>query len=121
MRRQCREMGISPDFLRYNTRTDTQAEMIKEAMNIISRWPLHIYGASDEEGQSRSLAASVVGTKDLSSRWSYLIDEYGAKVFVTDHLQQYSFEKVSSPTTRSRSEPFPPSVTSWPPSRSYAC
>jgi hypothetical protein len=90
---QCMEMGISPDFLRYNSRTSTQTEMIQEAMNIISRWPLHIYGASDEEGQSRSLAASVVGTKDLSSRWRYLIDEYGAKVFVTDHLQQYSFDE----------------------------
>lgn len=89
----CRETGISPDFLRYNSRTDTQAEMIKEAMHIISRWPLHIYGASDEEGQSRNLAASVVGTRDLSSRWRYLIDEYGAKVFVTDHLQQYSFNE----------------------------
>jgi hypothetical protein len=89
---QCRHMGISPDFLRYNTGTIDQADAIREAMNTISRWPLHIYGASAEEGQSRSLEASVVGTKDLSSRWRYLIDDYGAKVFVTDHLQQYSFE-----------------------------
>ena len=89
---QCMQMGINPEFLRYNTRTDTQTEAIKEAMNIISRFPLHIYGAANEEGSTRSLARSVLGTKDLSSRWSYLIDEYGARVFVTDHLQQYSFE-----------------------------
>ena len=88
----CREMGINPEFLRYNTRTELQSEMINEAMSIISRFPLHIYGASSEEGSTRSLAKSVLGTKDLSSRWSHLIDEYGAKVFVTDHLQQYSFE-----------------------------
>ncbi len=89
---QCKEMGISPDFLRYNSRTATQAEMIQEAMNIISRWRLHIYGASDAEGHSRNLVASVIGTKDLSSRWKHLIDDYDAKVFVTDHLQQYSFD-----------------------------
>jgi hypothetical protein len=88
----CKEMGINPEFLRYNSRTATQSEMVKEAMNIISRFALHIYGASNEEGSTRSLAKSVVGTKDLSSRWNYLIDEYGAKVFVTDHIQQYSFE-----------------------------
>ena len=29
--RACKEMGINPDFLRYNTRTATQGEMIKEA------------------------------------------------------------------------------------------
>jgi hypothetical protein len=89
----CKEMGISPDFLRYNSRTATQSEMIKESMNIISRWPLHIYGASDHEGGSRNLTTSLIGTKDLSSRWKHLIDEYGAKVFVTDHVQQYSFEE----------------------------
>ena len=61
-------------------------------MNIISRWPLHIYGAQMRKVKAAALPASVVGTKDLSSRWSYLIDEYGAKVFVTDHLQQYSFD-----------------------------
>ena len=88
----CREMGINPEFLRYNSRTATQTEVIKEAMNVVSRFPLHIYGAANDEGNTRSLAKSVIGTKDLSSRWSYLIDEYGAKVFVTDHLQKYSFE-----------------------------
>ncbi len=49
-------------------------------------------GRPTKKVQTRSLAKSVLGTKDLSSRWSILIDEYGAKVFVTDHLQQYSFE-----------------------------
>ena len=88
---QCQMLGISPEFLRYNRRKEDQAAAIKEAIEIMSAWPLQIYGANEKEGYTRSLEASVSGGVDFKSRWKRLIEEYGAKVFVTDHLQQYSF------------------------------
>ncbi len=83
--------GISPEFLRFNTRKDEQQKAIEMAKEITAGWPLQIYGANDKEGDTRSLLNSVVGSTDMESRWRYLIHNFGAQVFVTDHLQQYAF------------------------------
>ena len=88
----CRTFGISPEFLRYNTRNKMQEDVIQGAIAEMQNWPLHIYGASAEEGDTRNLLTSVIGTDQLMSRWQYLIEEKGMKVVVTDHLQQYSFQ-----------------------------
>ena len=84
----CRELGITPDFLRFNTRTAVQKATIDEAIEIMRAWPLRIYGASPTEGDARNLQVSVSGKE---ARWTRLVNEYGAKVFVTDHIQQYTF------------------------------
>ena len=87
----CRMFGITPEFLRYNTRSKMQEDAIQGAVDEMRDWPLHIYGASLQEGDTRNLITSVIGTDQLTSRWQYLIEEKGMKVVVTDHLQQYSF------------------------------
>ena len=87
----CKQFKVCPDFLVYNERTPEQAAAIRVAVQQMEDWPLMIYGANEKEGDTRSLTSSVTGGVDFPSRWKYLIDYYGAKVFVTDHLQQYSF------------------------------
>jgi hypothetical protein len=87
----CKALRISPEFLRFNTRSDEQQSAIETAMEITSQWPLHIYGANPEEGDTRNLLTSVTGSVDVQSRWRFLIENYGTKVIATDHLQQYSF------------------------------
>lgn len=83
---QCPHFGLSPEFLRYNTRTDVQVEAIKWAMDRMRWWPLQIYGPNRIMGNTRSLTEAMV--KD-NSRWERLATEQGAKIFVTDHVQQY--------------------------------
>lgn len=84
----CKELTLSPEFLRFNRRSDAQLEAITYAMDTIKSWPLRIYGANPKEGNTRDLS-SVNGNNE--ARWTQLIDTYGAKVFVVDHVQQYSF------------------------------
>jgi hypothetical protein len=86
---KCRHMGISPEFLRYNTRTTLQETAITYAKDTLASWPLYIYGANPIQGNTRSLK-NAVGTE--GSRWDWLIQEQGAKIFIVDHVQQYAFE-----------------------------
>lgn len=81
----CRELGITPKFLRFKTRSKTQVHAIEYAIETMKQWPLYIYGANPKQGDTRSLNRSV------KTRWKQLIDEYGAEVFMTDHVQQYSY------------------------------
>lgn len=85
----CKHMGISPEFLRYNSRTETQERAIEYAMDTIASWPLYIYGANPIQGNTRNLKQAV-GT-DQQARWQWLIQEMGAKIFIVDHVQQYAF------------------------------
>ncbi len=89
---QCQVLGITPKFLRYNTRKAEQVKAIEFAINEMSSWPMYIFGAAEKEGDTRNLQTSVTGKNGLMSRWEYLINEYNMKVVVTDHLQQYSFD-----------------------------
>lgn len=86
---QCKELVLNPEYLYYNTRSTTQMRAINRAKGIMGMWPLHIYGANPKQGDTRSLANSI---KSRDSRWRVLIEEYGAKIFWSDHAQQYSFE-----------------------------
>jgi hypothetical protein len=113
---QCQQLVLSPEYLRYNNRTPEQAEAISEAMKEMSTWPLYVFGASPYQGGTRSLSPSVRApdgsardswhylwakehglppevTNKVSrmSRWEWLFEEKGAKLFITDHVQQYSF------------------------------
>lgn len=87
---KCAMLGISPEFLMYNTRKPDQAAAIKTAMAVISEWPLQIYGAAENEGDTRNLAAAMIGSDKMQSRWAFLVEEFGAKVIACDHLQQYN-------------------------------
>lgn len=88
----CRAVGITPDFLKFGSKTNTHKLYIEAAKDVLKGWPLQIYGAGSGEGETRNLSAAVGGGQVTERpRWKHLIDEFGAKVFVTDHLQQYSF------------------------------
>ena len=88
----CMVIGVNPDFLMFGTKTPAHRYYLDMAKSITRKWPLQIYGASDGEGSTRNLGAAVGGIGVTGRpRWDHLVDEYGAKVFITDHLQQYSF------------------------------
>jgi len=89
----CREFGLSPEFLRYNTRTSEQNIAINTAMALLLDFPLYIYGANPQQGDTRNLASASTGK---TSRWRWLVEEKGAKVFVIDHVQQYQFSQETS-------------------------
>ena len=90
--RDCEEMGINPDFLRYNTRSTTQKEAIDHARSIVRQWPMLIYGASLNQGDTRNLENALQQNK---SRWQRLIEEAGAEIFILDHVQQYHIKGVT--------------------------
>lgn len=83
---KCREIGISPDFLRYNSRTTNQKLAIDYALETVRTWPIMIYGANLKQGDTRNLQKAM---QTPESRWPVIIQETGAKIFVTDHVQQY--------------------------------
>jgi hypothetical protein len=85
---QCRELGISSKFLRYNTRSTDQQEAVTYALDTMFSWPLLIHGANPLQGDTRNLK-SVSNGKD--ARWRKLIDDTGVKIMVVDHAQQFSF------------------------------
>lgn len=86
---KCQHLGLTPDYLRYNTRTGVQASTLEEAMEIMSAWPLLLYSASKQAGNTRDLTTTMLPSDKGLSRWEYLIEEFGAKVLISDHLQQY--------------------------------
>lgn len=92
----CRQMGITPEFLRFRPRSSAQKDAIEYARDTMRSWPIAIYGANPKEGNTRSLRAAVQGEKSIKARWARLIDEAGVKIFVVDHIQQYMFERELS-------------------------
>lgn len=106
----CKALKLTPEFLRYNSRSRTQKDALDYAMDEMNSWPLYIFGANPYQGNTRNLMESIRGDKvgptswhykwadddhkkeaRHMSRWNYMIQEYDAKIFVSDHVQQYSF------------------------------
>lgn len=85
-RGDCKELRLSPESLRYMTRSLEQKEAIEVAMKGMRSWRMNIYGANYNQGTTRDLDMSI------NRRWKWLIDEHGIGIFVTDHVQQYRFE-----------------------------
>lgn len=81
---ECKQLGIHPKFLRYNTRTQEQLDAIDYAKWVTSEWSLLIHGAGREVGNTRDLKGSL-------ERWVRMKDEYGLQVITVDHIQQYAF------------------------------
>jgi len=108
----CRQTNFSPEFLRYHNRTPAQLMAINYAIETMASWPLYLFGANPSQGGTRNLLTSVKGGQTMEdtwhqdwkhliasvpvlekeSRWDYMIREYGAKIFIADHVQQYSFQ-----------------------------
>lgn len=83
---KCRQIGITPEFLRYKTRTKEQLAAIEYAIDTMRSWPVLIHGANPYQGDTRNLKAAV---RDKASRWVRLIEEHGVKINIIDHVQQY--------------------------------
>ena len=90
--RVCQELTLTPKFLRYMNRSPQQGIVIDRALDEVSGWSLDIWGASLKEGDTRNLYAAV-GKMNQTSRWVWAVEELGAKLFATDHIQQYDFEE----------------------------
>lgn len=84
---KCKELGLSPEFLMFNTRSKTQAHAIEWAKERMYQWKkkLFIFDASPKRGNTRSLS------KAIGERWLDLVENFGVQVLVSDHIQQYSF------------------------------
>ncbi len=114
---RCRQLTLTPEYLRYNPRTPAQKLAIEYAMDTMVSWPLFLFGASYTQGSTRDLATSVKGGGNMletwhykwaqkhnlldpltlqASRWDFLIKEFGARIFISDHIQQYSFANEPS-------------------------
>jgi hypothetical protein len=88
----CREIGIHPKFLKYNTRSKAQKDAIEYASwRIYDVWKVLLHGAKLDQGNTRNLTESAIGTKNKKARWVRLIEEYDMKIVVSDHVQQYSW------------------------------
>lgn len=109
----CQELQLSPEFLRFNNRSKAQQRAIQIAKDVMSGWPVYIFGANPFQGATRNLEEAVKGfskpnpdswhfqwaqahdmdqrTAAKISRWEWFVHEKGAKIFITDHVQQYSF------------------------------
>lgn len=109
---ECKMLQIHPGFLRYMPRKKDQRDAIEYAMDTMKTWPLYLFGAGPYKGDSRNLLVSVQGgmrhpstdswhygwaddsVKKIAarmSRWEYLVKYMGAKIFISDHVQQFSF------------------------------
>lgn len=75
-------LGITPEFLRYHTRSEQQMWAIEQAKQIVSRFPIDLYGPGSATGDTRSLALS-------QERWKRIHEKRGVKLLVVDHVQQY--------------------------------
>lgn len=113
---KCRQLTLTPEFLRFRERTPPQKQAIDYAIDTMASWPLYIFGASPRQGGTRNLLTSVKGGKFITdtwhhlwqqenlsmvdstkiSRWEFMIEEFGAKIFLSDHVQQYSFDNEIS-------------------------
>lgn len=87
----CYELVIQPKFLKYNTRSAEQLAAIEYALDTMQWWPVLIHGAGINQGNTRNLEDAAIGTRKLKSRWQRLVEEYGMKINLIDHVQQYSF------------------------------
>ena len=85
----CKELVLKPEYLNLFHLTETQDLAVEYAQDEMASWPVLIYDASLEKGDTRNLPAAI-DMQDPTSRWVALADN-GWDTFVSDHLQQYRF------------------------------
>lgn len=90
---KCKELIISPEFLAFMNRTPQQSKAIDKAYQTMLSWPLDIWGAGLEEGDTRNLSIAFGNLDVTVSRWVQAIEHKGAKIIAVDHAQQYRFDK----------------------------
>lgn len=85
---QCKELRISPEFLKFVSRSPAQYKAIAQAKEEMHNWNLNLYGASHIQGTTRDLKTSDI-------RWRYLAEQ-GYNIFVIDHVQQYNISETAT-------------------------
>lgn len=80
--KQCKELVLSSRALPFITKSPLQTVAIDHAINVISTWSVFLFGTGEKEGQTRNLQGSL-------RRWKWLHDNFGATIFIPDHVQQY--------------------------------
>jgi len=92
----CNQLGITPEFLMYNSRTKDQLKAINYAIATMSEWSLLVHGANPMQGNTRDLGNAYDPQEPAESRWVRLIEEEGVNMFVIDHAQQYAIAGEAS-------------------------
>lgn len=77
-----KQLCISHNFLKWGKRTELQQLNIERAEGVLSNFPIHIFGSHRAKGDTRNISNTI-------KRWEKLVDN-GCRVFVVDHLQQYT-------------------------------
>lgn len=80
---QCKELTLSSRSLPFTTKSPIQKEAIKHALLEIDTWNLFLFGPGVNEGNTRDLDGTL-------RRWKWLSDNFGATIFIPDHVQQYN-------------------------------
>lgn len=92
----CKELGISPEFLSFFNRSAQQQAAIERAWETMLTWPMDIWGAGLDEGDTRNLNVAFGNMDERTSRWVYAIKNKGAKILAVDHAQQYNIDPTST-------------------------
>lgn len=86
---KCKELRICPEFLMFERKSPQQQKAIDWAWDEMYTWPIDIWGAGIHEGDTRNLETTLGDIDKKTSRWVQRVEEVGAKIFVSDHAQQY--------------------------------
>jgi hypothetical protein len=85
--KRCNQLVLSSRSLPYITKTREQQNAINLAIKELETWNLTVFGPGINEGNTRDMEGSV-------RRWEWMIDEYDASLFISDHIQQYHLPKA---------------------------
>jgi hypothetical protein len=88
-----RETVIRPEFLKLGLRTKRQHRAIRLAREIMSTWPVMIFGSSEHPDREIAIQRSTDTTNLVESfeRWKKLSQEEGMKELTVDHIGEYVF------------------------------
>jgi hypothetical protein len=89
----CKELRLSPEHLNYLPLSSQQRVAVTKAVAHMKEWPVDIWGAGMNQGDTRNLK-NTVGDLDQESRWIWSAENKGSKIFVIDHVQQYRFDDI---------------------------
>jgi len=81
--KQCRELTLSSRSLPFTTKSRLQQRAIDRALQDIESWNLFLFGPGLSEGNTRDMDGTL-------RRWKWLAENYGATIFIPDHVQQYN-------------------------------
>ena len=78
----CHELQLSSRGIQYMQQSNLQRNALAYAISEVANWTVYLFGPGMSEGNTRNL-------DDSLRRWAWMIENLGATMFITDHIQQY--------------------------------